>query len=133
MYLVVTVTCISRPLNMGEQIVCVVWCSSGKIFGFCCDGGLCIGQVNWVPFYLILAHWEVVNHHNQVLQLEPLEVWHHTRIGVGSGVFSVDTCTSYTHYNVIYLFCHIMDSISICGWNLGYCFRWMIRWNIYKI
>ena len=28
----------------------------------------------------------------------------HRVIGVGSGVCSVDTCTSYTHYNVIYLF-----------------------------
>ena len=38
-----------------------------------------------------------------------------------------------THYNVIYMFFHIMDYISICGWNLGYFFRWMIRWNIYKM
>ena len=26
-----------------------------------------------------------------------------------------------------------MDSISIYGWNLGYFFQWIIRWNIYKI
>ena len=64
---------------------------------------------------LILEHLEAGNHHHQVLQLEPLEVWHHRGIGVGSGVLSVATGTSYNRYNAIYLFCHIMDSISFCG------------------
>ena len=58
---------------------------------------------------------EAGNHHHQVLQLEPLEVWNHRVIGVGYGVCSVDTCTSYSHYNIIDLFCHIMDSIYLCG------------------
>ena len=51
-----------------------------------------------------MAHLEALNHHNQVLQLEPLEVWHQRGIGIGSGVYSVHTCTSDTHNNVIYLF-----------------------------
>ena len=100
---------------MGDQIGGAVVCSSGIIFGSCCDGGLWLGQVKRVPFYLILAHLEAGNHHHQVLQLEPLEVWHHRVIDVGSGVCSVATCTSYTHHNVIYLFCHIMYSISLRG------------------
>ena len=118
---------------MNDQIGGVVWCSSGIIFGYCCDGGLWLGHIKWVPFSLILSHLEAENHHNQVLQLETLEVWHYRGIFVGYGVFSVSTCTSYSHYNVIYLFFYIMDYISLCGWNLGYCFRWMIRWNIYNI
>ena len=48
-----------------------------------------------------------------MIQLEPLELWHHRGIGVGSVIFSVASCTSYTHYNVIYLFYHIMDSVSL--------------------
>ena len=60
-------------------------------------------------------------------------MWHHRGIGVGFWLCIVAICTSYTHYNVIYMFFHIIDSFYICGWNLGYCFRWMIRWNIYKI
>ena len=67
-----------------------------------------------MPSSLILAHLEAGKRHHQVLQLEPLEVWYHRVIGVGSGVCSVATCTSYTHYNAIYLFCRIMDSISLC-------------------
>ena len=118
---------------MGDQIGGMVWCSSGIIFSPCYDGGLWLDQVKWVPFSLILAHLEAGNHHHQVIQLEPLEVWHHRGIGVGYGLCSVYTCTSYTHYNVIYIFCHIMDYISLCGWNLGYCFWWIIRCNIYKI
>ena len=62
-----------------------------------------------------MSHLETVNHHHQVLQLEPLEVLYHRVIGFGYEVCSVATCTSYTHYNIIYLFCHIMDSISLCG------------------
>ena len=121
------------PVNMGDQIGGVVWCSSGIIFGFCCDDGLWLGQVKWVPFSIIIAHLEAGNHHHQVIQLKPLEVWYHRVIFVGYVVCSVYTCTNYTHYNFIYLFGHIMDSISLCGWNLGYLFRWMIRWNIYNI
>ena len=88
---------------MGDQIGGVVWSSSDKIFCSCCDGIFCIGQVKFVTFSLILAHLESGNHHHQVLQLETLEVWHHRGVGVGAGVCGVDTCTSYTHYNVIYL------------------------------
>ena len=54
-------------------------------------------------------------HHHQVLQLEPLDVFHHRGVGFGYGVLSVDTFTSYPHYNIIDLFCHIMDSIYLCG------------------
>ena len=88
---------------MGEQIIGVVWCSPGIIFGSCCDGGLWISQVKCVPFSLTMLHLESGNHHHQVLKLEPLEVWHHMRIGAGSGVYGVATCTSYPHYNVIHL------------------------------
>ena len=111
----------------------VVWCSSGIIFGFCCDGGLWLGQFKCVPFSLIMAHWEAVNHHHQVLLLGSLEVWLRRVIGVGSRVCSVATCSSYTYYNVIFMSCLIMDSIYLCGQNLGYCFRWMIWWNIYNV
>ena len=51
-----------------------------------------------------MSHLEAGNHHRQVLKLEPLEVWYHRGIGVGYGVCSVATCTSYTHHNFIYLF-----------------------------
>ena len=78
--------------------------SSGIIFGSCCGGGLWLGQVKLVPFYLILSHLEAVNHHHQVLQLEPLGVWQHRVIGVGYEVCSVATCNSYTYCNVIYMF-----------------------------
>ena len=57
---------------MGDQIVGVVWCLSDIIFGSCCDGGLCIGQVKILPLSLILTHLDAVNHHRQGLQLEPL-------------------------------------------------------------
>ena len=97
-----TGTYISFPLNMGDQIGGVVWCSSGIIIVFCCDCVLCIGQVKCVPFALVLANLE---HHHKELQLKPLEVCHHRIIGVGSGVYDVATCTSYTHYNGIYLYC----------------------------
>ena len=59
---------------MGEKIGGVVWCSSGIIFGSCCDGGLWLVQVKCVPFDLMLAQLEAGNHQNQVIQLEPLEV-----------------------------------------------------------
>ena len=90
---------------MGDQIIGVLWCSSGIIFGSCCDDGLWLGQVKCVQFSLILEHLETVNHHHKVLQLEPLEVWHHMGIGVGSGVCSVATCNSHTHFNGIYMSC----------------------------
>ena len=64
---------------------------------------------------LVLTHLEARNHHHQVLQLELLDMWNHRGMSVGCGVLSVATGTSYTHYNVIDLFCHIMDSISLCG------------------
>ena len=98
---------------MGYQIGVVVWCSSSITFGSCCYGGLWLGQVKLVPFSLIISHLEAVNHHHQVLQLEPLEVWHHRVIGVGYGVCSVDACTIYTHYNVIYLFFFILWLVFI--------------------
>ena len=47
---------------------------------------------------------DTVNHHYEVLQLEPLEVCYHRVIGVGYVLFSVATCTIYNHHNVIYLF-----------------------------
>ena len=100
---------------MGDQVGGVVWCSSGIIFGSCCDSRLWLGQVKLVPFSLILEHLEAGNHHYQVLKLEPLEVRHNRGVDVGSGVYIVVTCTSYIHYNVIYLLFHIMDSISLCG------------------
>ena len=88
---------------MGDQIVGLVWCSSGTIFGSYFYGGLWLGQVKCVPFTLVLAHLEAVNHNHQVLQLEPLDVWHQRVIGVGSGVCGFSACTSYTYYNVIYM------------------------------
>ena len=81
----------------------------------CCDGGLWLGQVKFVPFSLMLAHLEEVKYYHQVLHLEPLDVWYHRGIGVGSGIYSVDTCTSYTHFNVIYLSFLIVVYISIFG------------------
>ena len=54
---------------------------------------------------LMLENLETINHHHQLLQLETLEAWHHMGVGVGSGVFSVATCTICTHYNVIYMYC----------------------------
>ena len=39
-----------------------------------------------------------------MLQLETLELWHNRGIGESYGVYSVETCTSYTHYNVIDMF-----------------------------
>ena len=72
----------------------MVWCSSGILFGFYCDDVLWLGKVKYVPFTLIVAHLEAGNHHHQVLQLEPLKVWKHGVIGVGSGVYGVATCTT---------------------------------------
>ena len=89
---------------MCDQIVGLVWCSSGIIFGSCCDSGLKLGQVKLVPFSLILEHFEAENHNRQVISLEPLELCHNRLIGVGYEVCSVDTCTSYTHHKFIYLF-----------------------------
>ena len=40
MWMLVTGTCISCPLNMDDKIGGVVWCSSGIIFGSYSDGGL---------------------------------------------------------------------------------------------
>ena len=100
----VTGTCIGHPLNMGDQIGGVMWCSPGIIFGSCCDGGLWLGKVKGVPFSLNMSHLEAENHHHQVLQLESLYMWHHWLISVGYGVFSAAACTSYTHHNFIYLF-----------------------------
>ena len=71
---------------MGEQIGDVVWCSSGIIFGSCCDDGLWLGQTKYILVALIISHMKSGNHHHQVLKLEPLEVWHNRVIGVGSGV-----------------------------------------------
>ena len=68
---------------------------------FLFDGGLWLGQVKLVPFSLIMSHLDTGNHHHQVIQLEPLEIWNHRGMGAGYGVFSVATCTSYTHHNVI--------------------------------
>ena len=79
-------TCINCPVNMGDQIGSVVWYSSGIIFGYFFNCGLCLVQVECVTFYSVLAHLKAVNYHLQVIQLEPLEVWHHRGIGVGSGV-----------------------------------------------
>ena len=54
---------------MGGQIVGVVWCSSGIIFSYYCDGDLCIVQVKCVPFSPVLENLEAVNYHHKVLQL----------------------------------------------------------------
>ena len=62
---------------MGDQIGGVVRCSSGIIFGYCCDGDLWLGQVKYVLFDAVLENLEAINHHHQVLQLETLEVWFH--------------------------------------------------------
>ena len=51
-----------------------------------------------------MPHLEAGKHHHQVLQLEPLDAWHHIGIGVGYRVCTVYTFTSYTHYNVIYIY-----------------------------
>ena len=91
----VTVTCSSLPVNMSEKIGGMVWFSSGIIFDSCPYGGLWLGQVQCLPFSLILPHLESVNHHQQVLKLEPLELWHHRLIGFGCGVCGVSTCTRY--------------------------------------
>ena len=74
-----------------------MWCSSGLIFGYYCGGGLCLGQVKCVPFYLMMAPLEAVNHCYHMLQLEPLDVWYHIVIVVGSGVLVVATYNSYTY------------------------------------
>ena len=83
---------------MGNQIGGVVWCSSGIIFSSYFDGGLCLGQVKYVLFSLIMSNLEAGNHHHQVIQVEPLEVWHHRELIIGPRFFGVATCTSYTHY-----------------------------------
>ena len=70
-------TCIIHPVNAGDQIVGVVWCSSGIIFGSCCGGDFFLVQVKCVSLDPILENLEAENHHHQVLKLEPLEVWHH--------------------------------------------------------
>ena len=62
---------------MGDQIGGVMWCSSGRIFGYCCYGGLCLGQVECVTSAPTLVPLEVGNHHHRVLLSEPLEVWYH--------------------------------------------------------
>ena len=90
---------------MGDQIGGVLWSLLGIIFGSFCDGGFWLGQVKRLIFAIMLVHLEAGKHHHRVLQLEPLEVWSHRRIGVGYGVCSVSTRTIYIHYNVIYLFC----------------------------
>ena len=59
----------SHPVNMGDQNLVVVCCSSGVIFGSCCDGDLWLGQVKCVPLSPVLADLEAENHHRQVLQL----------------------------------------------------------------
>ena len=97
-------TFIINPVNMGDKTGGVVWCSSGIIFVSCCDSGVWIGQVKCVPFALMLVHLEAGNHHNYVLQLDTMEVWHHIVIGVGSGICGIFNFTRYTHYNVIYLY-----------------------------
>ena len=76
----VTGTCISYPINMGDQIGGAVWCSSSIIFGSYCDGDLWLGKVKYVPLDPVMEKWEAENHHHQVLQLEPLEVWHHREL-----------------------------------------------------
>ena len=43
---------------MGDQIVGVLWSSSGIIIGSCCDGGLWLGHIKSVPFSIIPAHLE---------------------------------------------------------------------------
>ena len=57
-----------------------MWCSSGIIFGSCCNGDLWIGQVKCVPLSPVLENLEAENHHHQVLKLEPLEMWHHRKL-----------------------------------------------------
>ena len=73
-------TCISCTVNMSDQIKGVVWCSSGIIFGSCCDGGLWLVQVECVPFYPIMAHLEAGNNHYQMLKWETLELFHHREL-----------------------------------------------------
>ena len=63
------------------------------------------GKVKCVSFYLMIAHLEAGSHHHQVIQSKPLEVGYRRGIGIGSGVFGVSTCNSYTHYNFIYFSC----------------------------
>ena len=92
-----------------------------------------LARLNEYQFALILTHLEAGNHPHQVLQLERLEVWYHRGIGVGSVVFSVSTCTNYTHYNVIYLFFILWILFLSVVETLVILFRWMIRCNIYKI
>ena len=58
----------------------MVWCSSGIIYGSCCDGELWLGQFKCVPLYTNLENLESGNYHHQVLQLEPLEVWNHREL-----------------------------------------------------
>ena len=48
----------SHPVNMGEQIGGVVWCSSGIIFGSYCDGDLWPRQVKCVSLAPILETFE---------------------------------------------------------------------------
>ena len=57
-----------------------MWCSSDIIFGSCFDGDLWLGQVKCVPFAPVLEKLESVNHHYQVIKLEPLDVCHHREL-----------------------------------------------------
>ena len=65
---------------MGDKIGGVAWCSSGIIFGSCFDGDLWLGQVKCLLFSIMLENLEAGNHHHQVLQLEPFEVWQHSEL-----------------------------------------------------
>ena len=69
MYLLITGTCISHPINISVQIVDIVWCSSGIIFGSCCDGDFWLGQVKCVPLSLVTENLEAENNYHRVLQL----------------------------------------------------------------
>ena len=71
MYLLVTGTCISCSVNVGDQIGGVMWCSSGKIFGFCFYDGLWSGRIKCLTFDIIMAHLEAGKYHRQVQQWEP--------------------------------------------------------------
>ena len=55
-------------------------CSSGIIFGSCCDGDFWLGQVKCVPLAPVIVKLEAENYHHQVVQLEPLDVCHHREL-----------------------------------------------------
>ena len=88
---------------MSNQLGGLAWCSSGIIFDSCCDGDLWIVQVECVPFDTVMDHLQAGNNHDQVLQFESLEVWHHMELALvlGSAVLLPELFFSHSEYNIL--------------------------------